>query len=76
MEYLVKEFGGEVLGVTEYINDDPTDGIKVIWEDGVVSWPWLSRVLIHSRYDVIKELTDQEAKHMLLVWKLKNAKIR
>jgi hypothetical protein len=70
MEYLVREFDGKLFGVTQP-NTKVPDELRVVWENGVVSLPWWPRNKIKRRYEVIRELTDEEVQKQLLVWKIK-----
>lgn len=73
MEYLVKEFDGQYFGVTQP-NFEDSQNIKVVWETAVISYPWRSRQSIYDRYQVIRELTDEEAQKQIFIWKIKSGK--
>jgi hypothetical protein len=72
MEYLVKEWGGNYLGVTQP-NTQVENEIKVLWEKGSISYPWWKREHVNERYEVIKELSDEEAQQYLFAWKIKHS---
>lgn len=74
MEYLVKDSWSatsEVLGVTQSDETAPRY-FSIIWDNGVISHPWLECKDMTYRYIIVKEFTDEEAQNQLLVWKIKN----
>jgi hypothetical protein len=70
LEYLVKEYERDELGVTQP-NEYQPSAIRVVWESGISSYPWWERVEVYNRYQVLREVTDAEAQKYLLVWKVK-----
>lgn len=76
MEYLVRDGWNDTglqgpLGITRPHTSNEYE-LKIVWEGGSVSYPWMMRRKITDRFIVIKELTDEEAMQHLFSWTLRD----